>query len=307
MTRRLFNARLAGVFMLALMLSACARTPVLLDSTREEIAPRTEIGEVPFYAQSEYQCGPASLAMVLEHQGETVSIESLIRQVYVPGREGSLQPEMLATVRRHGLIAYPIRPTVDALLGHLDADEPVVVLQNLSLPLYPMWHYAVAIGYDLPGETLILRSGEIPRHTLSLARFDATWARSQRWGFVVKPPGELAAGVPVRSAIEAISAFEAVQGQSAALDSWQALVERHPDSALGWFALGNARYADGEPLQAVEAFETATRLDPALGAAWLNLGLLLTQLGQNGASAAFERAAALEGPWQEKARDHLGR
>ncbi|WP_447895808.1 PA2778 family cysteine peptidase [Vreelandella sp. GE22] len=300
-------ARLAGVFMLALWLCGCARSPVLLESTYQSIAPQAELASVPFFAQSEYQCGPASLAMVLAYQGKDVTLEELIPQVYVPGREGSLQPEMLATVRRHELIAYPIRPTMDALLAHLAAGEPVVVMQNLSLPIYPLWHYAVAIGYDLPEQRLILRSGEIERHTMVFSRFDATWARSERWGFVVKAPGELAANVSARGAVEAISAYEALHGPVATLSSWQALVERHPANALGQFALGNALFANQEPAAARRAFEAATQSDPNLGAAWLNLGLLRANQGDSEASRqALSRAAALEGPWQSRAEELLG-
>ncbi|WP_447556122.1 PA2778 family cysteine peptidase [Vreelandella sp. EE22] len=293
--------------MLALWLTGCARSPVLLESTYQSITPEVELTDVPFFAQTEYQCGPASLAMVLSYQGQDTTLDELISQVYLPGREGSLQPEMLATARRHDLIAYPIRPTMDTLLAHLDAGEPVVVMQNLSLPIYPLWHYAVAIGYDLPGEQLVLRSGEIERHTVSFSRFDATWARSDRWGFVVKAPGELAANVSARSAVEAISAYETLHGPVAALRSWQALVERHPGNALAQFALGNALYADNQPSAAQRAFEAATQSDPDLGAAWLNLGLLLAQNGETEASRnALAQAAAREGPWQDRALELLG-
>ena len=91
--------------------------------------------------------------MVLNHQDIETDVEQLIPQVFLPERDGSVQPEMLATVRRYEQLAYPIRGTMDALLGHLAAGDPVVVMQNLSLPIYPMWHYAVAIGYDLPNGT----------------------------------------------------------------------------------------------------------------------------------------------------------
>ncbi|MFI0473964.1 PA2778 family cysteine peptidase [Halomonas sp. HMF6819] len=306
MQRLAFYARTAGVFVLALWLAGCARSPVLLESTYQNITPRIELVDVPFFAQSEYQCGPASLAMVLNHQGVDIRMETLIREVYLPGREGSLQPEMLASVRRHDLIPYVIRPTLDALLRHLDADEPVVVMQNLALPVYPLWHYAVAIGYDLSNERMLLRSGELERHSLAFSRFDATWARSERWGFVVKAPGELPVDVSARGALDAISAFEALNGAGAALPSWQALVERHPESGLAWFALGNAFYAEGESGSARHAFDAATRADPELGAAWLNLGLLMALDNQNQASqAALRRAARLEGPWQARASELL--
>ncbi|MDN3559958.1 MULTISPECIES: PA2778 family cysteine peptidase [Halomonadaceae] len=302
------NARFAGVFILLLLLSGCARNPVLLQSTYQALPPHTEITSVPFYAQTEFQCGPATLAMVLNHQGVDTDVEELIPQVFLPGRDGSVQPEMLATVRRHERIAFPIRGTMDSLLNHLAAGDPVVVMQNLSLPIYPMWHYAVAIGYDLPNETLILRSGEIERHTMSFSRFDATWARTERWGFVVGEPGTIPAGITARNALEALSAYEESHGPRATLSSWQAFVKRHPTNAMGQFALGNALYADQQPDDARKAFERATELDEKMGAAWLNLGLLLLQdEATNAAREALTQAASLDGSWQEKARQALAR
>ncbi|PCF93727.1 PA2778 family cysteine peptidase [Vreelandella nigrificans] len=305
--QRLFkNARFAGVLLLALLLSACARSPVLLETTKASLTPQTELSQVPFYAQTEYQCGPATLAMVLNHQGVDTSVEQLIPQVFLPGRDGSVQPEMLATVRRYKQLAIPIRGTMDALLSHLEAGDPVVVMQNLALPAFPMWHYAVAIGFDLPNETLILRSGEIERHTMSFSRFDATWARTGRWGFVVSEPGTLPDGVTARNALEAISAYEEIHGPQAALSSWQILVERHPSNAMAQFALGNALYAEGEADGAKQAFKQATVLEPSMGAAWLNLAIMqLQQQNSDEAREALIQAAALEGEWQLRAQQLL--
>lgn len=306
MNHTFYYARFAGVFIILLLLSACARNPVLLQSTYSDLPPQVELQSVPFYAQTEFQCGPATLAMVLNHQGIETDVEQLIPQVFLPERDGSVQPEMLATVRRYEQLAYPIRGTMDALLGHLAAGDPVVVMQNLALPIYPMWHYAVAIGYDLRNETLILRSGEVERHSMSFSRFDATWARTERWGFVVAAPGTLPAGITARNALEAISAYEEGHGPKATLSSWQAFVERHPANAMGQFALGNAFYADQQPDKASEAFERATELDKEMGAAWLNLGLLLLQSDMpENAREALTNAAAIAGDWQTRAQQLL--
>lgn len=300
------NARIAGVFVLLLLLSACARSPILLESTKAQLIPQVELSSVPFHAQTEYQCGPATLAMVLNYQQVAVEVNDLIPQVFLPGREGSVQPEMLATVRRYDQLAIPIRGTMDALLGHLAAGDPVIVMQNLALPAFPMWHYAVAIGFDLPSETLILRSGEIERHTMSFSRFDATWARTKRWGFVVAEPGTLPEGISARNALAAISAYEELHGPEATLSSWQTLSQRFPDNAMAQFAKGNALYASNRATEAMEAFKKATEITPTMGAAWLNLGiLLLQQEARNEARSALHQAAAIEGEWQPQAQQLL--
>ena len=305
----IWNARPAGVLMLMLllfMIAGCAATPRLAESTQERLSRQALIEGVPFHAQRDYQCGPASLAMVLNAAGVAVDVDTLIPQVFLPGREGSVQPEMLATTRRHGRIPFVIDNRLDALLTEIDAGHPVVVMQNLALPAWPMWHYAVAIGYDLDPAELILHSGEEPERVESFRRFDATWARSDRWAFVALPPGELPEGITEYRALEAISAFERVQGAAATLPAWEALVVRFPRAAMGHFALGNARHGVGDPQGAIAAFEQAVAIDPELAVAWLNLGLVLRDQGDSDAARhALRRAAERPGHWQPRAREAL--
>ncbi len=308
-SRYFANARPAGVLLLGLLLSilaGCASTPRLNETSERTLPRQVFIEGVPFHAQRDYQCGPASLAMVLNQSGVAVPMETLIPQVFIPGREGSVQPEMLATVRRHGRIPFVLNDSFDALLTEIAAGRPVVVMQNLSLPAWPMWHYAVAIGYDRDTEEMTLHSGEEAQRIESFRRFDATWARSGRWSFIALPPGELPHAASERRTLEAIATFEQVQGAEATLPAWEAYVERFPDSAMGFFALGNARHATGDTEGAIEGFRNAVARRDDHGAAWLNLGLLLRAHDKpEEARQALTRAAELPGPWQQRAQEAL--
>ncbi|WP_163559175.1 PA2778 family cysteine peptidase [Halomonas sp. NO4] len=307
-SQRLQNARLAGVLLLGLvlLLGGCAATPRLSENAAQTLPAQVFIQDVPFHGQRDYQCGPASLAMALEHQGVDTSVEALIPQVFLPGREGSVQPEMLAAVRRQGRIPFVIDNRFEALLTELDAGRPVVVLQNLALPAWPLWHYAVAIGYDRDTNELTLHSGETPERIESFRRFDATWARSDRWAFVVLTPGELPTAIDAGGAIDATAAFERVQGAQAALPAWEAIATRFPQAAMAHFAVGNARHATGDRGGAIAAFRRAVSRQEDLAVAWLNLGLALDERGNTEAAReALQKAADQTGPWQERARRAL--
>src|SRR5690606_40435641 len=119
--------------------------PILLDN-------------VPFFAQDEYQCGPAALATVLVADGVEVTPEELVDQVYVPARQGSLQIEMLAAPRRMGRLSYPLLPELQQVLDEVASGRPVLVVQNVGLQRLPQWHYAVVVGYGLGGDVVTHRS-----------------------------------------------------------------------------------------------------------------------------------------------------
>lgn len=98
------------IFSLAalLVLAGCISLPqteALRASGYAGLPARVELVDVPYYAQEDLMCGPTSLAMALNAVGVDAKVASLTEQVYLPGREGSLQIEMLAATRRNGALA----------------------------------------------------------------------------------------------------------------------------------------------------------------------------------------------------------
>lgn len=236
---------------------------------------RVELADTPFFPQERYQCGPAALATVLNSRGATVTPEELVPQVYLPARKGSLQAEIVAAVRRQGLLALPVEPALDALLAEIAAGHPVLVLQNLGLDWLPRWHYAVAIGYDLARQELVLRSGTEPRRITPFGVFLNTWDRSTRWGLIVLTPGALPAQAAAVSYLEAASALETLGKMKEARAAYRAATERWPGNALAWLGLGNTEYALGHAVEAERAFRGALRIQAGSAAAWNNLAYAL--------------------------------
>lgn len=290
---------LAGVFILAAaLLAGCAAPQVsgLLERRPAGLPPRAEIEGTPFFPQEDYQCGPASLAAVLRHAGRPASPETLLPQVYLPGRKGSLQAEMLAGVRRHGLVAYPLAPSIEALLREIAAGTPVLVLQNLALAWAPQWHYAVAIGYDLDAREIVLRSGVTRRLAMSLDTFEHTWARSGHWAMLALPPDRLPAGGAERPFLSAAAALERAD-PAAAGRAYEAALARWPQSLTALIGLGNTRYALRDLPGAVEAYRRAAQTHPEAADAWNNLAQALIELGaRDEALVAARRAVAIGRP-----------
>lgn len=61
-------------------------------------AARAIVDGVPFVAQSDYECGPAALAMALAAAGRPVALQDLVEAVYLPARKGSLQADRKSVV-----------------------------------------------------------------------------------------------------------------------------------------------------------------------------------------------------------------
>lgn len=288
---------------LALLLGGCAtQTRQLMQQGAAGLPRHAELSGTPFFAQERYQCGPASLAMVLRASGIAVTPDALVSQVYVPQREGSLQPEMLAAARRNGAVAMTIPPRLDALLAEVAAGHPVVVLQNLSLPVAPLWHYAVVIGYDLDSGDIILRSGTTERQIMALSTFEHTWGRSDDWGMLALAPGKLPETVDEDGVTSALVAFEKTGDPQQAHKAYEAALRRWPRNISLLLGAGNTLYAAGDRERAALAFQRAAEIHPDSAPAFNNLASVLAELGRTAeARAAAERAVALGGPWRDTA------
>jgi tetratricopeptide (TPR) repeat protein len=293
----------------ALALAGCVSLPqseALREAPPAGLPPRAELKAVPFHVQDDFLCGPAALAMAFGAAGVRADVETLTPQVYLPGRQGSLQAEMLGATRRNGLVAYRIPPRLDALLGEIAAGTPVVVLLNLGLRLFPVWHYAVAVGYDLEQGEVILRTGRRERAAYSLGFLEFLWQDAGHWGMVALAPGRVAASAAEPEFAAAVAALEQAGRRAEAREAYRALLERWPASHIGLIGLGNTEYALGDLAAAARAFRRAADAHPESAPAHNNLAHALAALGRiEEAEAAARRAVAIGGPHAAEAKKTL--
>jgi len=299
--RSLAKARVIAGFVFVLsFLAGCVSLPQS-EALRAEggagLPPRMELETVPFFAQEEYQCGPAALAMALNAAGVTVTPDALKEQVYLPERKGSLQVEMLASARRHGLLAYELAPELKDVLAEVAAGNAVIVLQNQGLwSFYPYWHYAVVIGYDLEKKQILLHSGTRARRPMPLGLFEFLWIDGQRWAMVALAPGRLPATAREASSATAAAALEKTGRTAEARLAYAALLQRWPANLVGLMGLGNTAYALGNPAEAEAAFRQATAAHPLAAAAFNNLAQTLADQGKlEAALEAARKAVSLGG------------
>ena len=270
-----------------------------------EVPASVELDTVPFYPQDAYQCGPATLAMALTWSGTAITPEELKDQVYTPSLKGSLQLAMVSATRRHGKIAYQFNGP-ESIFPEIAAGHPVIILQNLGLSWAPVWHYAVVIGYDVPQQDVILRSGTTKRKVMPYGLFNNTWARSNYWGLMVLEPNQIPVSAKENDFLNAVVGLEKAEQYQAAVTGYQTALTRWPNSLNALMGLGYSYYKLGDLKGAETAFREASQSHPLSAPAFNNLAHVLLEQGRKQeALAAAKKAVALGGPLKSESEKTL--
>lgn len=187
MFRRIFRRgaslwkRPSILFLLFILLfPSCAGSPRLKESKWIRL-----VGDVPFYPQESYQCGPASLAGVLNYWGVNVSPEEIAREIYSPTAGGTLNLDMILYAERKGMKALHYKGDVFDMRSKIDMGYPVIVLVDLGFWIYQQNHFMVVVGYD--EKNIIAHSGRERLKSISQKEFVRTWAKTNFWTLLVTP------------------------------------------------------------------------------------------------------------------------
>ena len=301
------------LFCIVCQLAGCAgQDPVLRSVLPQAEDSGVELTDTVFFSQKDYQCGPAALATLIVHAGKEISPDQLVGKLFLPDRKGSLQMELVAASRGYDLIPYVIDPSFTALLAELRAGRPVLVLQNLGLAAFSLWHYAVVIGYDTKEDTMILRSGTVRRQIVSARRFLVSWRQSGAWAMVVLHPGEIPANPDQARYLKAVAALEEVGRYDTAQAGYQAALQHwsNVDSAL--LGLGNCYYGRGMIDAAEKAYRSLVDQYPGHAIGYNNLAHVLAEQGKyTQALAVLDRGLLLAkynertGQMLQQARDEI--
>ena len=163
---------------LAFLFFGCAAPPV---GSRPESGRVLE--KVPFFPQEAYQCGPASLASVLNYWGLRTTPQEIAEEIFSRGARGTLNLDMVLYVQRKGLKAKQDRGSPETLKRNIDAGRPVIVLVDLGFWVVRQGHFMVVIGYAEDG--VMVHSGREKRKFIPWSPFLKSWEKTKFWTLVV--------------------------------------------------------------------------------------------------------------------------
>ncbi|NWG04493.1 MAG: peptidase C39 family protein [Syntrophaceae bacterium] len=143
------------------------------------------IRHVPFYPLEDFQCGPASLASVLNFWGIPVTPEEIAIDIYSPSARGTLNLDMQLYPEKKGMKATQYQGSIEDIRNKIDSGYPIIALVDLGLLIYQQNHFMVIMGYD--ENSIIAHSGKERSKTIALKKFIKTWEKTNFWTLWIRP------------------------------------------------------------------------------------------------------------------------
>jgi ABC-type bacteriocin/lantibiotic exporter with double-glycine peptidase domain len=161
-------------------LFSCASVPPTKESKAVHI-----IQNVPFHPQEAYQCGPASLAGVLNYWGIDVYPEDIASEIYSESAKGTLNVDMILYAEKKGLKVSQYSGSLEDMRGKIDLGYPLIVLVDYGFWVYERNHFMVVVGYRENG--IIANSGREPLKFIPFKDFLKSWNRTKFWTLLIRP------------------------------------------------------------------------------------------------------------------------
>lgn len=183
-------AMLAMAAITAAVTPGAAGSPDPREILKADPSAGTLISGVPFIAQKDFDCGPASLAMVLNFHGINADADAIAREFETRDTAGTFTVDLLIAASEAGAEAHWIEGDMDKLKGEIEAGRPVVVFINRAVNPLPARHFAVAVGYlsHQGRDYVVLHSGAEPWLMAPVRKFERQWKRTGRMMMTVLPP-----------------------------------------------------------------------------------------------------------------------
>jgi predicted double-glycine peptidase len=148
------------------------------------------IQEVPFYKDTNHQCGPSSLASVMNYwyakkpSFSFVTPDKISAEVYSKGARGTLGIDLEFYAKKNGFQTMQYSGSIDDLRNNILNEIPIIILVDYGAFFYQRNHFMVVTGYS--GDGIITHSGSEEKF-ISFDELKKIWGKNRFWTLIVKP------------------------------------------------------------------------------------------------------------------------
>ena len=172
----------------ALSMAGCVSADQFLTGEERPLSPNAlYVKQVPFYPQTQYQCGPASLATVLNYWGRHVTPEQIAQAIYRPGMKGTLSLDLWQYAKAQDFQASVRQGSWEFLETQVSRERPIIAFLNLGFRQVPLGHFLVVVGVDPEDKSVIAYSGVEKNQRIPFDRFKKAWEKTNYWSLLIEP------------------------------------------------------------------------------------------------------------------------
>ncbi|MDQ7787068.1 MAG: C39 family peptidase [Thermodesulfovibrionales bacterium] len=164
---------------ISLMIISCKTGGKIPDASDARV-----ISNVPFYQQETYQCGPSSLASILNYWNLPMPPEQIAEEIFSKSARGTLNLDLILYAQGKGLYAEQYRGGVESLKTDIDAGFPLIVMVDYGFSLYQQNHFMVVLGYSEKG--IIAHTGRSKEKVVLWDDFLRSWEKTGYWTLLIK-------------------------------------------------------------------------------------------------------------------------
>lgn len=142
------------------------------------------IDNVPFFPSKKYNCGPSSLAMVLNFYGLKVSPEEIANEIYSENAKGTWDFDMIRYVLQKGFKAKHYQGSIDDIREKIMQKKPLIVMTDEGFWFYKKYHFMVVVGFN--DNSIIVNSETKEHKTIDIEDFLKKWQKTDFWTLLIE-------------------------------------------------------------------------------------------------------------------------